>query len=763
MSKDPLATTTDLVQKTYQKSKKNIEIMRKRLKRGLTLSEKIVFGHLQDAQNQDLEKQKSILTLMPDRVIMQDATAQMAMLQFMQSGIQKAVLPSTIHCDHLIQAYVGAKKDIEVAIEANQEVYDFLKSASHKYGIGFWGPGSGIIHQVFLENYAFPGGFVIGTDSHTPNAGGLCMVAIGVGGADAAEVMAGSNFEVLYPKVIGIKLTGELSGWTAPKDIILKVCELLTTKGGTNCILEYFGPGTASISLTGKATITNMGAELGATTSVFPYDASSARYLKATHRSDLQKLSDEVNDELLSADPEVFQNPKKYYDKVIEINLSELEPHIVGPHSPDVARSISNLPAEVKEKKEWPKTLSACLIGSCTNSSYEDLTRVADIARQAKAKGLKVKTNLMITPGSEMIYETIQRDGILELLESVGAKVMANACGPCIGQWRREDTKKGETNAILTSYNRNFPRRNDGNPQTLAFIGSPEIVMAMSFAGSLTFNPLRDTLTNEKGEKVKFDIPKKADELPQKGFSDKVVNYFPPKGDEPKIMVAEQSERLQILEPFQAWDGKDFKELPVLLKAKGKCTTDHISPAGPWLKYRGHLDKISDNMFIGAVNAFTSEPGTGINLNNQEKDQPLSGIAREYKSHGLGWVAIGDENYGEGSSREHAAMSPRHLGCRAVIVKSFARIHETNLKKQGILPLTFADPSDYEKIRAHDFVSLLNLKTVAPGSIVECELFHSDDNEREKIKLKHSLTQEQIEWFKAGSAMNTFSKRSAAE
>ncbi|MBI4041291.1 MAG: aconitate hydratase [Deltaproteobacteria bacterium] len=762
MEKDPLKTTSEMVKASYHRSEANIKMVRQRLKRPFTLAEKILFGHVSDPKTQELSPWKSILKLKVDRVCMQDATAQMAMLQFMQSGRKKAAVKSTIHCDHLIQAYRGAKKDIEVAIQTNQEVYDFLKSAAHRHGVGFWGPGSGIIHQVFLENYAFPGGLVIGTDSHTPNAGGLCMVAIGVGGADAAEVMAGSDFEVLYPKLIGIRLTGELQGWASPKDVILKVCEILTTSGGTNAILEYFGPGTQSISATGKATITNMGAELGATTSVFPYDAATGDYLKSTKRSDLNELASKFKDTLLMPDPEVFQHPEPFFDRVIDIHLSELEPYVVGPHSPDVARSISKLKSELEAHAEWPKKISTCLIGSCTNSSYEDLSRVVDIAEQARRKGLKVKSNLMITPGSEMIYETIARDGFIKILESVGGVVMANACGPCIGQWRREEIKQGQTNTILTSYNRNFPRRNDGNPQTLAFIASPEIVMAMSFAGDLSFNPLVDALKNEKGEWVKFDIPKKTAALPSKGFSDQVIHYFPPTHEEPKIVVKPDSERLQVLEPFAPWDGKDFLELPVLLKAKGKCTTDHISPAGPWLKYRGHLDKISDNMFMGAVNAFTLTPGTGINIMNVEKDQPLSGIAREYKTRRLGWAVIGDENYGEGSSREHAAMSPRHLGCLVVIVRSFARIHETNLKKQGILPLVFTDSKDYDKIRSKDFVSLFRLKELKPGSLVECELFHSEDNTRERLKLRHSMTAEQIEWFKSGSAMNYFSRKSSA-
>lgn len=754
-NEDSIATSVELIEKTYQTLRKNIAIIRKRLGRPLTLSEKIVFGHLVDSKKQDLTAGESALRVWPDRVCMQDATAQMALLQFMQSGRKEAVVKSTIHCDHLIQAYAGARVDIQTAVRTNKEVYDFLKSASQKYGIGFWGPGSGIIHQVFLEKYAYPGGFVIGTDSHTPNAGGLSMIAIGVGGADAAEVMAGNYFEFKNPKLIGVRLTGKLNGWGAPKDVILKVCELLTTQGGTNHIIEYFGPGTQAISATGKATITNMGAELGATTSIFPYDQRSRKYFDSTKRNKIADIADLSKNELLVSDPEVEKAPEKYFSKIFEINLSELEPYVVGPHSPDVARPISQLVQDVK-RNGYPENLKACLIGSCTNSSYEDLARVVDIANQAKKMGLKVKTKLLITPGSEMIYETIKRDGFIKAMEEVGAKVMANACGPCIGQWKREDIQRGERNSILTSYNRNFPRRNDGNPETLAFMGSPELVMAIGFSGTLTFNPLKDFLTNDRGEKVKFEAPPVVDEVPAQGYSEMSVNYFSPSKDEPiEMVIPKESERLQILKPFEKWNGKDFIELPVLLKAKGKCTTDHISPAGPWLRYRGHLDKISDNMFMGAVNAFTSEPGTGINLNNTEKNQPLSGIAREYTSHGMGWVVIGDENYGEGSSREHAAMSPRYLGCRAVIVRSFARIHETNLKKQGILALTFVDLEDYEKIRAYDFVSLMGLKKLSPGLKIICELFHSDDKTRERFDLKHSYTQEHIKWFKAGSAMNT--------
>ncbi len=755
---DPLASTPHMVQEVYKTLEQNLKTIRKRLNRPLTLAEKILFGHLADPENQNLTPGKSILQIKPDRVCMQDATAQMAVLQFMQSGKKKSAVKATIHCDHLIQAHSGAKKDIENAIHQHKEVYDFLKSAGAKYGLGFWGPGAGIIHQVFLEEYAFPGGFVIGTDSHTPNAGGLSMIAIGVGGADAAEVMAGSVFEVKNPELVGVHLKGKLTGWTAPKDIILKVCELLTTQGGTNRIIEYFGKGVESISATGKATITNMGAELGATTSIFPYDSRSKKYLSATKRASIAKLADKYKKSLLQADGAVLKNPQKFFHKVLEIDLSKLEPHVVGPHTPDLAHSISKLKKDTEEN-HYPENVKAYLIGSCTNSSYEDLSRVVDIAKQAKKLNLKPQAPLLITPGSEKIYETIKRDGFVKTLESIGGVVLANACGPCIGQWKREDIKQGQKNSIVTSYNRNFPRRNDGNAETYAFIASPEIVMAMSFSGSLKFDPLHDSLTNEKGKKVKFKTPKKAPETPKKGYSDKIINYFPPSGDEPvDIIIDPKSERLQSLEPFKPWDGKDYTNLPILLKARGKCTTDHISPAGPWLRYRGHLDKISDNMFLGAQNSFSKEPGTGINVNNMELNQPLSGIAREYKSHGLGWVVIGDENYGEGSSREHAAMSPRYLGCKVVIVKSFARIHETNLKKQGILPLTFREPQDYDKIQARDRIAIVDLKSLVPGSRVKCIIKHETRSE-ETIELVHSMTTQEIAWFKAGSAINYFAEK----
>lgn len=745
-------TTTGLVRQALETMTKNLEIVRKRLGRPLTFSEKIILGHLEDPQNQKLERGKATLSLFPDRVAMQDATAQMAMLQFMQSGMDHVQAPSTIHCDHLIQAYQGASEDLDQAKVTHKEVYDFLASAAKKYGVGFWGPGAGIIHQVVLEKYAFPGGLMIGTDSHTPNAGGLGMCAIGVGGADAAEVMAGLPWEVLHPKVIGVKLTGKLSGWTAPKDVILKVCEILTVKGGTNAIVEYFGPGTKELSCTGKGTICNMGAEHGATTSTFPYDESMERYLRATERSDLADVISEFKD-LLRNDDEVDQKPEEFYDQVIEIDLNTLEPHIVGPHTPDLARPISKM-AEDAKKNSYPTDLSAALIGSCTNSSYEDIQRTVEIAQQALDLGLKAPKTLYVTPGSEQVFETMKRDGFVEVLEKVGATVLANACGPCIGQWKRDHIKKGETNSIITSYNRNFPRRNDGNPDTLAFIGSPEIVMAVGLAGDLGFNPLTDQIERD-GKSLKFKTPTPADDIPKKGFAISWEGYIAPapEADNVKIEIKEDSERLAVLDPFSSWNGEDFSDLPILLKAKGKCTTDHISPAGPWLRFRGHLDRISDNMFLGAVNAFTGEAGKGKNVITGDTDVEFSKIARDYKAKNIRWCVIGDENYGEGSSREHAAMEPRYLGCAAVIARSFARIHETNLKKQGVLPLIFENPSDYEKIGEEDRISVLGLSDIQPGSTVQAEITKKDGSS-EKINLKHSLTERQISWFKAGSALN---------
>ena len=726
-------STPDVVAKAYDKTRRNLDVVRKRLNRPLTLAEKVLFGHLDDPAKQELAPGKAILQLRVDRVAMQDATAQMAILQFSQAQIPQTAVPSTVHCDHLIQAYVGARKDTDTAKSVNKEVYDFLASASNKYGIGFWKPGAGIIHQVVLENYAFPGGLMIGTDSHTPNAGGLGMIAVGVGGADAVDAMAGLPWEVKHPKMIGIKLTGKLGGWAAPKDVILWVCQQLTVKGGTDHIVEYFGPGCASISATGKGTICNMGAEHGATTSIFPFDQRMATYLKATKRAALADLAAK-NEDLLRADEGAP------YDKVLELDLSTLEPYVTGPHTPDRARPISKLKDEVASEG-FPDKLSSALIGSCTNSSYEDIARVVDVARQAKAAGVKSAVPFLVTPGSDQIYETIKRDEFVGALEAVGAVVMANACGPCIGQWKRDDVKPGEKNSILNSFNRNFPGRNDGNAETLSFIASPEIVMALGLAGRLSFNPLTDALPG--GGKLKPPAP--ADEVPPKGFVTPMDGYLAPAADGSKvqIIVDPNSPRLQLLAPFSAWDGKDFVDSPLLLKAKGKCTTDHISPAGKWLAFRGHLDKISDNMFTGAIDAWSGQP----------VGDAAPKKARAYKAAGKRWIVVGDVNYGEGSSREHAAMSPRFLGAAAILVRSFARIHETNLKKQGLLPLTFANPADYDRVRQDDLISILGLKDLSPGKDIEVGLRHSDGT-TEKILAKHSMTAEQIEWFKAGSALN---------
>ena len=745
----------ELIKKLYASMPDKLVKARKKFARPLTLTEKILVAHVEDLDHQVWERGKAQLALLPDRVAMQDATGQMALLQFMQAGKKRVAVPSTLHCDHLIRAQTGAEEDMKRAINENKEVYNFLDSACRKYGIGFWKPGAGIIHQVVLENYAFPGGLMIGTDSHTPNMGGLGMLAIGVGGADAGEVMAGLPWEVLHPKLIGVKLTGKLRGWTAAKDVILYLCGLLTTKGGTNKIVEYFGPGTESISATGKATITNMGAELGATTSIFPFDDRMATYLRATDREDYAKLA-EAHRELLVADPETLREPGKYYDQIIEINLSELEPHIVGPHTPDLATPISKFASFVKEKG-YPTQIKAALIGSCTNSSYEDIGRAAHIVRQGLAAGLKAKTALLITPGSERIYHTMKRDGFLETFEKMGGTVMANACGPCIGQWRREDVKPKEVNSIISSYNRNFPGRNDGSAETLSFLTSPEIVAGMAFAGDLTYDPVNGTLKTSDGKVLKF-TPPEAEELPANGFARGEEGYVPPaeNGDKVAIEIPPNSERLQLLQPFQKWEGKDFTKLPILIKAKGKCTTDHISPAGTWLKFRGHLDKISDNMFLGATNAFSSEVGKGTDVLTGESGLQIAKIARRYKSQGIGSVVIGDENYGEGSSREHAAMSPRFLGVRVVITRGFARIHETNLKKQGILPLTFVDPKDYERFEQNDRVSVVGLSGLTPNRPVKV-ILHKLDGKEIALQANHSLTEQQIEWFKAGSALNALS------
>jgi aconitate hydratase len=742
----------DRVRSLYASLPGRLDHARRHFGRPLTLTEKILIAHAVDFDRQVWERGKAILRLSVDRVSMQDATGQMALLQFMQSGRKRVAVPSTVHCDHLIRAESGAPSDLARAIGENREVYDFLRSASRKFGIGFWRPGSGIIHQVVLENYAFPGGLMIGADSHTPNGGGLGMLAIGVGGADCGEVMAGLPWEVLHPKLIGVRLTGTLAGWTAPKDVITYLCTLLTVKGGTNKIVEYFGPGTASISATGKATICNMGAELGATTSVFPYDARMASYLVATDRAEVARLADELREHLV-ADPEVHADPRRFYDELVEIDLDALEPQVVGPHSPDRGRPISKLAAEVKGNR-WPARITNALVGSCTNSSYEDMRRAAHIAHQAWQAGLRAKTPFLITPGSDRVYQTIRRDGVLQTLEKIGGTVLANACGPCIGQWKRSDVRADEVNTIVSSFNRNFPGRNDGSAATLSFLTSPEIVTALAFAGTLEFDPVHGALKTDDGRTFRFSSPE-GEELPRDGFARGAEGYEAP-ADDPEgvdIIVPPDSERLQLLGPFRAWDGKDFIELPILVKARGKTTTDHISPAGPWLRFRGHLDRISDNMFLGATNAFTGETGRGVNPLTGAVNQPFSTMARELKAAGLRWVVVGDENYGEGSSREHAAMSPRHLGCAAVIAKSFARIHETNLKKQGVLPLTFQDPRDYDRIEQGDRMSIVGLHALAPGQPVVVDIT-KPGGRRETIQTLHTMTWEQIAWFKAGSALN---------
>ncbi|MBI1663549.1 MAG: aconitate hydratase [Nitrosopumilus sp.] len=745
-------STSELVSGVYAKLKENISKFRNVTGRPLTLTEKILSGHFNEIDEKNYAGGKDYVFLKPDRVALQDVTGQMVMLQFMQAGLKQAALPTTVHCDHLIRAEVQGDVDMKVSLDENSEVFKFLQSAAAKYGCGFWKPGAGIIHQVVLENYAFPGGLMIGTDSHTPNAGGLGMIAIGVGGLDAAETMAGLPWELLYPKKIGVKLTGELNGWTAPKDIILKVAEELTVSGGTNAIVEYFGPGTKSISCTGKATITNMGAEIGATCSVFPYDERMETYLKYTNRGDIAELANQ-NKESLVADPEVESDPEKFFDKVIEINLSELEPHIVGPHTPDLARSISDLSDDVKTN-DYVDPISVALIGSCTNSSYEDMSRAASLAEQAKQKGIKAKIPLLVTPGSEQIRGTIERDGQMDSLKDIGATVLANACGPCIGQWNRPELDNDEKNTIVTTFNRNFPGRNDGHRTTLNFIGSPEMIIALSLGGKLSFNPLIDELTAADGTKFKLEPPKPAPEVPEEGFMrpEGIFVAPPENSDDVEVIIDPNSKRLQKLEPFTPWDGNDFEELPIMVKAKGKCTTDHISPAGAWLSLRGHLDNLSDNMLLGAVNAYNDEVGKGKNVLNNELES-FSSIARQYKEKQMRWIIIGDNNYGEGSSREHAAMTPRYLGCAAVITKSLARIHETNLKKQGILALTFSNTDDYDKILEDDKISLLNLNELEPHKQVKCIILHVDGT-KDEIMLNHSYNKSQIEWFKAGSALN---------
>ncbi len=752
-----MAFDIEMIKKVYNEIPNKIASARKLLDRPLTLSEKILFAHLSQEQTPEVfERGKTYVNFAPDRVAMQDATAQMALLQFMQAGRPKVAVPSTVHCDHLIQAKVGAKEDLEVALNVNKEVYNFLSSVSDKYGIGFWKPGAGIIHQVVLENYAFPGGMMIGTDSHTPNAGGLGMIAIGVGGADACDVMAGLPWELKWPKFIGIKLTGKLSGWTSAKDIILWVAGQLTVKGGTGAIVEYFGEGADSFSATGKATICNMGAEIGATCSLFAYDEKMSEYLKATNRADIAELANGIK-EHLRPDAEVYANPEKYYDQVLELNLSELEPYVNGPFTPDLATPISKM-KEAVEKNGWPAKLEVALIGSCTNSSYEDISRSASIVKDAVSKGLKTQSEFTITPGSEQVRFTIQRDGFINDFESVGGIVLANACGPCIGQWARHIDDPNRKNTIITSFNRNFAKRNDGLASTHAFVASPEVVTAMAMAGTIAFNPLTDSLKNNKGEDVKLSEPH-GYELPPKGFEVDDPGYQQPAedGSHVKIEVDPNSQRLQLLAPFAEWEGTDLKSLKLLIKAKGKCTTDHISMAGPWLKYRGHLDNISNNLLIGAVNYFNNQTDSVKNeLTGEYGSVPAT--QRAYKAAGIGTVVVGDENYGEGSSREHAAMEPRFLGVRAIIVKSFARIHETNLKKQGMLALTFANKDDYDKVQEDDTIDIIGLKEFAPG-VPLTVLLHHENGETDSVEVNHTYNDQQIEWFKAGAALNIIRKK----
>lgn len=746
----------EIIEKVYEKLDDRLNEVNMFIKRPMTIAEKILYSHLhEETPIKEFSRGEDYVNFSPDRVAMQDATAQMALLQFMNSGKSKTAVPSTVHCDHLIQASVNSDVDLNNAIKGNSEVFDFLESVSNKYGIGFWKPGAGIIHQVVLENYAFPGGMMIGTDSHTPNAGGLGMVAIGVGGADAVDVMAGMPWELKMPKLIGVKLTGRLNGWTSPKDVILKVAGILTVKGGTGAIIEYFGEGAEHLSATGKATICNMGAEVGATTSIFNYDDSIVRYLNATGRESVANLTEKVK-ELLKSDPEVHQNPEHYYDQLIEINLSTLEPHINGPFTPDRATPISQMRAEAVANG-WPMDIKVGLIGSCTNSSYEDISRAASIAKQAKDKNLKVNSEFTVTPGSEQVRYTIERDGFIDLFRSIGGEVFANACGPCIGQWKRAGAERGEKNTIVHSFNRNFSKRADGNPNTHAFVTSPEMVTALAIAGDLGFNPITDTLINADGKVVMFDPPT-GDELPKKGFDVEDVGYQAPadNGDDIDVKVSPNSKRLQLLYPFSAWDGKNIEGARLLIKAKGKCTTDHISMAGSWLRFRGHLDNISDNLLIGAINAFNEKTNSVKNQLTGEYDK-VPTVQRAYKAAGVPTVVVGDHNYGEGSSREHAAMEPRHLGVRAVIVKSFARIHETNLKKQGMLALTFVDEADYEKVLEDDLFCFIDLKEFAPNRNIHVELIHSD-GASDTIELAHTYNQLQIDWFKAGSALNIIRK-----
>ena len=752
-----IESTPEIAAKVYETIEQNLEVVRRRLNRPLTLADKVLLGHLDDPENQEMIPGESYLNVRPDRVILQDVLGQTGMLQFMQTQRESVAVPTTIHCDHLIQARVEGAADLRESLDENSEVYNFLRSAAAKFGAGFWGPGGGIIHQVALENYAFPGSLMIGTDSHTPNGGGLGSCSVGVGGADAVEVMAGLPWEVLYPRHIAVYLTGEMSGWTAPKDIILYVAGELTVSGGTNAIVEYIGPGARTISATGKATITNMGAEIGATTSMFPYDDHMGAYLKATHRGGIVPHA-EANKHLLEPDPQVEANPEAHYDLVVRLDLSTLEPHMVGPHSPDRARPISQLAAEVADSSnQFVDAISTALIGSCTNSSYEDMSRAADVAEQAKARGVATAVPFMVTPGSEQVRATIERDGQMASLLDINGTVLANACGPCIGQWRRSNEANSQPNTIVTSYNRNFPRRNDGTPTTMNFIASPEIVTAMAIAGTLSFNPLTDTLKDSEGNEFMFEPPRAAPEVPAQNFASGASVYEPPPADGSDIELAvdPNSERIQLMKPWPAWEGNDFTDMPVLMKTQGKTTTDHISPAGPWLRYRGHLDKFSDNMFMGATNAYTGDAGTGKNILTGEEGRAISATARNYQSQGVKWVVVGDDNYGEGSSREHAALSPRLLGGTAVIARSFARIHESNLKKQGLLALTFQDTADYDKIREDDRISLVGLADLAPGKPVDCVVSHSDGT-TETLQLNHTFGESQLEWFRLGSALNLF-------
>ena len=740
----------DMLRSFYSNFPKRVDAAREQVGRPLTLAEKILYAHLyEESDICPFRRGEDYVNFRPDRVAMQDATAQMALLQFMNAGKSKSAVPATVHCDHLIQANMGAKTDIATATQSNSEVYDFLKSVSDKYGIGFWKPGAGIIHQVVLENYAFPGGMMIGTDSHTPNAGGLGMIAIGVGGADAVDVMTGMEWELKMPKLIGVKLTGSLSGWASPKDVILKLAGILTVKGGTNAIIEYFGPGAASLSATGKATICNMGAEVGATTSLFPFDLNMATYLRATGRDDVAEWATAVSD-YLEADMDVQAQPDSFYDRVIVINLSELEPHINGPFTPDAATSISEFATKVKENG-WPRKMEVGLIGSCTNSSYQDLSRAASIARQAAEDKIPVAAPLIINPGSEQIRYTAERDGILGDFEQIGATIMANACGPCIGQWKRHTDDNTRKNSIVTSFNRNFAKRADGNPNTHAFVASPELTLALTIAGDLCFNPLTDTLKTADGREVKLKEPEGTD-FPPKGFEVKDNGYVAPTGKDAEVVINLGSNRLQVLKPFAAWDGKELIEMPLLLKAEGKCTTDHISMAGPWLRFRGHLENISDNMLMGAANAFNGKTNSVLNQLNC-KYEAVSAVAKQYKAKGISSIVVAEENYGEGSSREHAAMEPRFLNVKVILAKSFARIHETNLKKQGMLALTFADKDDYKKVREEDKISIVGLKEFAPGKPLTAILYHADGTE-ESFAVNHTYNELQIKWFKAGAALN---------